>query len=74
MPSLVQRIVRPHLTELEDGDLAVLLQDCDKMRELDYGDPAIDKPKWLKWKEDLIAEQERRMTNDRDRSYRNYSS
>jgi hypothetical protein len=60
MPGLVQRIVRSHLTELEDRDLSVLLQDCEWMSDFDYGDPAIDKPKWLKWKELLMAEKKRR--------------
>ena len=60
MPSLVQRIVRPHLTELEDGDLAVLLQDCDKMSDFDYGDPQIDRPGWMRWHEDLKKEKDRR--------------
>ena len=61
MPSLVQGIVRPHLMELEDRDLAVLLQDCDFQERYNlYGDERIDKPGWLKWKADLIAERDRR--------------
>ena len=60
MPSLVQGIIRPHLTELEDRDLAVLLQDCEGMSEFDYGDPVIDKPNWERWHEDLKKEKERR--------------
>lgn len=71
MPGLVQDIIRPHLTELEDKDLSVLLQDCERMSDFDYGDPEIDKPRWLKWKEELIAEQERRAINDRTRENRN---
>ena len=45
MPGLVQDIIRPHLKELNDNL---------------YGDERIDKPGWLKWKADLIAEKERR--------------
>lgn len=60
MPSLVQGIVRPHLRELEDRDLSVLLQDCESMRDFDYGDPMIDRPNWERWHEDLKAEKERR--------------
>lgn len=64
MPGLVQRIVRSHLTELEDRDLSVLLQDCEWMSDFDYGDPGIDKPRWERWYEDLKKEKERRQTND----------
>ena len=60
MPSLVQGIVRPHLRELEDRDLAVLLQDCEMMSDFDFGDPGIDKPGWMRWHEDLKKEKERR--------------
>lgn len=60
MPSLVQDIVRAHLSELEDRDLHVMLNDCEDMREYDYGDPRIDKPGWLKWKEDLDNERNER--------------
>jgi hypothetical protein len=60
MPGLVQGIVREHLQELEDKDLHVMLEDCNRMSEFDYGDPLIDKPGWLKWKEDLEKEQARR--------------
>lgn len=60
MPGLVQRIVRSHLTELEDRDLTVLLQDCEKMNYFDYGDPIIDRPNWEQWHEDLKKEKERR--------------
>ena len=60
MPGLVQGIVREHLHELENRDLHVMLNDCEWMNEDDYGDPLIDKPEWLKWKEDLENEQARR--------------
>jgi hypothetical protein len=60
MPGLVQRIVRSHLTELEDRDLSVLLQDCEWMSDFDYGDSEIDKPGWIRWRELLMAEKKRR--------------
>ena len=60
MPSLVQGIIRPHLSELEDRDLYVLLKDCEDMSDFDYGSPAIDRPNWERWHEDLKNEQNRR--------------
>ena len=60
MPSLVQSIIRPHLTELDDRDLSVMLSDCEGMREFDFGDPMIDRPHWEQWREDLRKEKERR--------------
>ncbi len=61
MPSLVQRIVRGHLKELSDNDLAVMLDDCEFQERMRlYGDERIDKPDWLRWKEALEAERDRR--------------
>lgn len=60
MPSLVQGIIRPHLTELSDRDLSVMLHDCDDMSLLDYGSPIIDRPNWDRWHEDLKEEKRRR--------------
>lgn len=61
MPSLVQGIVREHLSELSDRDIHVMLGDCRLQDNKNlYGDPNIDKPNWLRWKEDLLAEQRRR--------------
>ena len=65
MPDLVRGIIRSHLRELDDKDLAVMTKDCDFQEQMHlYGDERIDKPGWLKWKEDLIAERKRR-TNER---------
>lgn len=61
MPDLVRNIIRPHLKELSDKDLNVMIEDCyfqESMRL--YGDERIDKPGWLKWKDELIAERKRR--------------
>lgn len=61
MPDLVRDIVRPHLKELTDKDLKVMLDDCEFQKSMNmYGDPVIDKPGWLKWKEELEQEKERR--------------
>ena len=61
MPDLVRGIIRPHLKELSDKDLCVMIEDCDFQERMQlYGDERIDKPGWLKWKADLIAEIERR--------------
>ena len=64
MPSLVQGIVRGHLEELSDKDLTVMINDCSYQEEFNlYGSEVIDKPGWLKWKEDLLKERERRKAN-----------
>lgn len=61
IPDLVRRIVRPHLREISDKDLSVMINDCDFQRKTNsYGDETIDKPGWLKWEEELKAERKRR--------------
>lgn len=66
MPSLVQGIVRSHLKELSDKDLHVLIDDCDYQNKLNlYGSELIDKPNWIRYKNDLLAEFKRRKENDR---------
>ena len=61
MPSLVQGIVRRYLKQIEDTELHVMIADCDFQEWANlYGDERIDKPGWLKWKEDLLTEQKRR--------------
>lgn len=61
MPSLVQGIVRAHLSEISDKDLKVMLDDCGYQEYMDrYGDKLIDKPDWLRWRHDLVEELERR--------------
>ena len=64
MPSLVQGIVREHLRELSDKDLTVMINDCGYQEEFNlYGSETIDKPGWLRWKEDLLNEQTHRDDN-----------
>lgn len=61
MPSLVQGIVMAHLTELSDRDLHVMIEDCRMQEEMNlYGSETIDKPGWIKFRQALIDEQERR--------------
>ena len=61
MPSLVQGIVGAHLKEISDKDLHVMLEDCDFQERFHmYGDEKIDKPDWLKWRDRLVKEKERR--------------
>lgn len=61
MPDMVRGIVREHLAEVEDRDLTVMIDDCEFQKRANlYGDDKIDKPGWLKWREELLAERERR--------------
>ena len=61
MPDLVRSIIRPHLKELADNDIDVMIHDCEFQEQMHlYGDEKIDKPSWLKWKEELEQEAERR--------------
>lgn len=61
MPELVRDIIAPHLSDLSDKDLAVMINDCDYQKRFRlYGDERIDKPGWLRWKELLLAEKQRR--------------
>lgn len=67
MPDLVRDIIRPHLKELSDKDLGVMIQDCEFQKRMDlYGDPGIDKPGWIQWKEELLKEKQRREQNETD--------
>ena len=61
MPKLVRRIVAPHLPDISDMDLGVMLNDCELQERMKlYGDERIDKPGWIRWKELLLAEKKRR--------------
>lgn len=64
MPELVRDIIAPHLSDLSDKDLAVMINDCDYQKRFRlYGDERIDKPGWLWWKELLTTERDRRKRN-----------
>ena len=61
MPDMARNAIRPHLSMLSDKDLNVMIDDCKYQSRCDlYGDPVIDKPGWLKWEQELKAEQKRR--------------
>ena len=61
MPDLVRRILIPHLPDISDKDLGVMINDCEFQKDMNlYGDERIDKPGWLWWKELLLAEKEQR--------------
>ena len=61
MPSLVRDFVRPLLPQLPRGVILVMLNDCEfQARYGDYGDEIIDKPGWVKWREELCEEIRRR--------------
>jgi hypothetical protein len=63
IPDEVRRIIRPHLSELNDKTLGVLINDCEYQRKYDiYGDELIDKPDWLKWEKELLEERVRRQS------------
>ena len=61
MPDLVRGIVREYIAEVEDRDLDVMINDCEFQKRMNlYGDEKIDKPDWLKWRDELLAERKRR--------------
>ena len=61
MPSLVREIIQPHLSELDDKTIGVMVQDCEYQERFSlYGDEHIDKKGWLEWRKTVEAEQERR--------------
>lgn len=65
MPDMVREIVREHLEELSDKDIYVLLNDCEFQAQMElWGDPKLDKPGWVAWKNELEKEQQRRKEND----------
>lgn len=61
MPAKVQGIVLERLADISDRDLKVMLRDCDYQESVGlYGDTVIDKPGWLRWRDALRKEKERR--------------
>ena len=64
MPDLVRNIIAPHLPDVSDKDLTVMIEDCEFQEIMHlYGDERIDKPGWIRWKELLIAEKNRRASD-----------
>lgn len=61
MPSLVRDFVRPLLPKLDRKTLVVMAQDCEfQARYGNYGHERIDKPGWIRWKQEVNEELERR--------------
>lgn len=61
MPDLVREIIKPHLSELSNKTIDVMVEDCDFQRRYDlYGDKNIDMPGWLEWEQILLNEQKKR--------------
>ena len=61
MPKYVQGICREHFSDFSDKDISVMIDDCGFQERMNlYGDERIDKPDWMKWKEDLLKEREKR--------------
>ena len=65
MPSLVQEIVLQNLDQISDGDLSIILRDLRDMNEFDYGDLLIDKPEWLKFRNEIETELQKREANEK---------
>lgn len=61
MPSLVREIITPHLSDLTNKTIGVMVNDCDYQRRFDlYGDKNIDMVGWLEWEQLLQEEQKKR--------------
>lgn len=61
MPSLVRDFVRSLLPKLPGKTLAVMIKDCEWQELMNmWGSDTIDKPGWVRWKQELLAEKERR--------------
>lgn len=61
MPSLVRDFVRPLLSQLPDKTLWVMINDCEEQERMNmWGSETIDKPGWVRWKQELLAEKDRR--------------
>lgn len=60
MPDLVRSIITPHLSEISDRDLKVMLNDCESQAQWGNYGSDFDKKGWLEWKQLLIDEQNRR--------------
>ena len=64
MPDLVREIIKPHLSELTNKTIGVMVNDCEFQRRYDlYGDSNIDMPGWLEWEQILIMEKKKREEN-----------
>ena len=60
MPSLVQRIIKEHISRVTDKDLQVMINDCESQAQWEKYGSDFDKKGWLEWKDFLINEQAKR--------------
>lgn len=60
MPELVRRIIKPNLAKLSDKDLQVLINDANEQKRTENYGSVQDKYGWVKWRQELLDEQERR--------------
>lgn len=60
MPELVRGIIRPNLAKLSDKDLQVLINDANEQERTGNYGSFHDKYGWVKWRQELLDEQERR--------------
>lgn len=68
LPTAVRKICNAYMSSFTDRTLRVMLKDCEEQESINnYGDEKIDKPGWVRWRDALIAEQQRR-ENDTGRN------
>lgn len=60
MPALIRGIIKPHITEVTDKDLQVMINDCEYQARLEAYGSDHDRIGWLEWKDFLINERKRR--------------
>lgn len=61
MPDLIRSIIRRHFSNIRDSDLQIMIEDCEFQERMNlWGDEKIDKPGWVRWKEELLIVQEKR--------------
>lgn len=61
MPGLVIGFIRPLLPHISDKTLYIFDQDITEQKYIGgYGDKSIDEPLWMRFHQDVIAEEERR--------------
>jgi len=60
-PDMCRKIVRPLLPKLTDDSVKKMIEDCKYQASTNqWGDENIDKPGWIKWRQELEDEKKRR--------------